>query len=206
MRRLRSGKVEHGERSFRFVVHFLCRWQGRAPGKWYVSMCAGSNLISNLLAHDAFSYFTTALSFPTISTGIAVCTDCEPGHYSSLVGATGRCKICWEGEYAESAGSTACTDCPAGRYNDKSAQNNKTIACKLCPEGRYGDKPGAYSCTVPCPKGSYSRPGATECILCPPGRYNDVAGYGVLDFKTFVCKMCNIGSYEAPRGSTCCQK
>ena len=111
-----------------------------------------------------------------------------------------------QGKYTNGSGSASCEECPAGRYNDKSAQNNKTLACKLCPEGRYGDKPGAYSCTVPCPKGSYSRPGATECILCPPGRYNDVAGYGVLDFKTFVCKMCNIGNYEAPRGSTCCQK
>ena len=166
-------------------------------------MCyARAILYSQLFTHSLYC----CASFPTVSTVLALCTDCSPGYYSSIVGSTSGCTYCPIGKYTNGSGSASCEDCPAGRYNDKSAQNNKTIACKLCPEGRYGDKPGAYSCTLPCPKGSYSRPGATECILCPPGRYNDVAGYGVLDFKTFVCKMCNIGSYEAPRGSTCCQR
>ena len=168
-------------------------------------MCyARAILYSQLFTHSLHC----CASFPTVSTVLALCRDCSPGYYSSIAGSTSGCTYCPIGKYTNGSGSASCEDCPAGRYNDKSAQNNKTIACKLCPEGRYGDKPGAYSqqCSGPCPKGSYSRPGATECILCPPGRYNDVAGYGVLDFKTYVCKMCNIGNYEAPRGSTCCQK
>ena len=169
------------------------------------SLYAGCNLISNLIHDTCIHSLHCCASLPTISTGLAVCTDCEPGYYSPLVGSTGQCKFCWEGKYADTAGSTACTECPAGRYGDKHTQTNKTVACKLCPEGKYGDKPGAYSsrqCSGICPKGWYSRPGATECISCPEGRYNDVAGYGVLDFKTYVCKFC--GNYEAPRGSTCC--
>ena len=141
---------------------------------------------------------------PTVSTMLALCRDCDPGYYSPIVGSTSGCTYCPKGKYTNGSGSASCTDCPAGRYNDKPAQNNFSIACPRCPMGHYGDKPGALSrqCSGPCPKGSYSRPGATECITCPEGRYNDVAGYGVLDFKTYVCKFC--GNYEAPRGSTCC--
>ena len=144
-----------------------------------------------------------------ISTGgLATCTDCEPGYYSSLVGSSGGCIYCPKGKYANKSGSATCTDCEAGRYGDKATQTNESIACNLCAEGYYGNQPGATSrqCSGPCAKGEYSRPGSTACTLCPEGRYNDVAGTGVVRYTDFVCIMCDYADYTAPRGSKCCLK
>ena len=135
--------------------------------------------------------------------GLATCTDCEPGYYSSLVGSLGGCTYCPKGKYSNKSGSATCTDCEAGRYGDKTTQGDESIACNLCAEGHYGDKPGATSrqCTGPCPMGSYTRPGAIACKLCPEGRYGNVVGSGVVGFTTPVCSG---ECYGAPPGSTCC--
>ena len=135
--------------------------------------------------------------------GLAACTDCEPGYYSSAIGSTSGCQFCPKGKYANKSGSSTCADCPAGRYGDKSTQVNESIACDLCAEGHYGDQPGATSrqCSGPCPVGSYSRPGALACKLCPEGRYGNVAGSGIVGYTTPVCSG---ECYGAAVGSTCC--
>ena len=124
------------------------------------------------------------------------------------MGSSGGCQFCPKGKYA-SSGSAACEACAPGRYGDKSTQIEESAACNLCAEGHYGDQPGATSrqCSGPCPKGSYSRPGALACELCPEGRYGDVVGSGVVGFTTPVCTgACKYADYSAPRGSTCCPK
>ena len=146
------------------------------------------------------------LSFFQLSTGLAACTDCDPGYYSSAVGSTFACRRCDKGKHANTSGSVACEVCPAGRYGNDIAETRAECA-GLCAEGHYGDEPGATSrqCAGPCPMGSYSRPGASECRLCPEGRYGNVVGSGIVGYTTPVCSgPCNFATYYAPQGSTCC--
>ena len=125
---------------------------------------------------------------PSPPPGLATCTDCDPGFYSTQIGSTSACTYCPTGKYTDGSGSTTCKDCPAGRYGN-------TIA-------EIRAEPG-NECAGPCPVGSYSRPGALECKLCPEGRYGDVAGSGVVGFTALVCTGACRG---ADPGSTCCPR
>ena len=142
------------------------------------------------------------MCLPNLATGLAACTDCEPGYYSWATGSTFACRHCSKGKHANKSGSVACDDCPAGRYGNSIAETRAECA-GLCAEGHYGDKPAATSrqCSGPCAMGNYSRPGATKCKICPEGRYGSVVGSGVVGFTTPVCTgVC----YGAAPGSTCC--
>ena len=114
-----------------------------------------------------------------IGGGAGLCTDCEPGYYSSKMASSSSCTHCPAGKYAGDSGSVTCKDCPPGRYGNRLAEtrNEAGNECAgFCAEGHYGDVPGSSSpvCSGPCPKGSYSGPGAAQCSLCPAGRYGNV--------------------------------
>ena len=136
--------------------------------------------------------------------GLEACADCEAGYYSPNPGSL-ECAFCAEGKYGDMAGLVWCKNCPAGRYGTRGTQTNMSLACLPCAEGRYGDREGmtTSACAGLCPKGSYSRPAATECRPCPSGRYGDVEGSGIVGYNAMVCTGTCTGVAE---GSTCCPR
>jgi hypothetical protein len=96
------------------------------------------------------------------TSGVAACTSCAAGSYST-VGAASCQQVRWDG--GEASAKTAC------RSRSSSSQ---------CEAGKASASPAATSvaaCTT-CPSGTYANAaiGATECTNCAAGSYSTVVG------------------------------
>ncbi|MCP4465185.1 MAG: hypothetical protein GY813_00355, partial [Halieaceae bacterium] len=58
-------------------------------------LCTRAMLYSHLFTHSLYC----CASLPTVSTVLALCRDCSPGYYSSIVGSTSGCTYCPIGKY-----------------------------------------------------------------------------------------------------------
>ena len=150
-------------------------------------------------------------------TGIySKCKDCNPGMYSSILGATdiNFCKKCPIGKYNTEYGLTneyLCISCAKGKY-----RNSLQDLCKTCSNGKYslleaGECksciPGKYSTNTfsecfNCPSGKYNilsgQHTKNSCILCSAGRWSDVIGSN----SSTNCNLCNKGLYSETKGSS----
>eukprot|EP00937_MAST-01D_sp_MAST-1D-sp2_P001310 g1310.t1 len=114
--------------------------------------------------------------------------DCGTGKFSA------------DGTGTDDAG--ACTGCPAGTFNDQTAQTTvgtgTGAGCKNCAAGLYNDQVAQAACK-PCARGLYgdqtartAASGATGCKECGVGKYQDQLGRDTEG----ACKDCAVGRYN----------
>tara|TARA_B100000575_G_scaffold294645_1_gene312609 strand:+ start:7793 stop:8794 length:1002 start_codon:yes stop_codon:yes gene_type:complete len=79
----------------------------------------------------------------------AVCTDCIPGKFSSIVGDGPSCYNCKSGTYTAYSKSETCIGsgpCPEGKYG-KIGMTTQGV-CTDCPAGKYASVIGSGTCIV----------------------------------------------------------
>ena len=94
--------------------------------------------------------------------GVAFCTPCESGSYTTKSGSS-FCTKCPKGHTCATA-NLSPESCPLGTYNDQMAQ----IECVACAPGTYTPGRGAVQCTS-CPAGSFCDSTAELPEKCSPG-------------------------------------
>jgi hypothetical protein len=96
------------------------------------------------------------------ATSNATCLSCAPGTFSVKVGAY-QCQACQAGSYASGLSSSSCTNCWAGSYSLVGA-----AACNPCSNGTYSTTVAATAvstCKL-CEAGAWSYGNSTSCTLC----------------------------------------
>ena len=155
--------------------------------------------------------------FASQNTNIYDFCHCRTGHYRSLAVMDSQvpdldvCKACPIGKNLAIASKivnnqagldgspTSCDDCPAGKYQDVTAQTSckdcpihffqdvtTQTSCKACPSGWYQDQDGQQTCKL-CALGeklSQSR----ECESCIDGQYQT-------EYGKYSCKTCGSGQF-----------
>ena len=149
------------------------------------------------------------------------------GQWQNLDGQS-RCKVCADGTYAPTVGSTSCKDdCGAGSYI-----NDEKTACSLCIKGRYQDLKDQQSCKIcvdgtyaptvgstsykdDCGAGFYITADKSACSACEFGQYQDLedqstcrndcsAGSYITADRT-ACSLCAFGQYQDQSGQSECK-
>ena len=120
--------------------------------------------------------------------GLAPCTDCNAGSYSSVDRAT-SCELCPTNTFSPSSGLGICTDCPAGRFSGIGFP-----ACSSCAPGEAEFVVDADIVCVPCGEGTYS-PLGIYCLTCLAGSYTA---------DQINCNPCDAGTFSATDGATSC--
>ena len=107
------------------------------------------------------------------------------------------CKLCSEGKYLPSTGSTSildCVECLKGQVSSEGAH-----LCNRCQMGEY--KAGSNKCNK-CPYGKYGATIGVDnidlCENCPKGKYLDLMG----QVSITNCKSCSTGKYSITEAST----
>ncbi|TNE52133.1 MAG: hypothetical protein EP343_01680 [Deltaproteobacteria bacterium] len=116
------------------------------------------------------------------------CVDCPNGQEGNGY-LSSTCRPCRIGTYWEKAG-VVCAKCPAGTTTSNTGSQSKND-CQPCPAGTYSY--GGTAC-VKCPKGSFSKAGATQCTSCPVGSYADAEG-------SPSCTLCKAGFFGEKSGA-----
>jgi hypothetical protein len=156
---------------------------------------------------------------------------CDQGYYLPLV-LCPECKGCPAGQYYTSNASAvetcpvisasgyqpppvACIPCPAGKFQDQSAQPS----CIDCPAGKFGSVQGSSSsgCSGACPSGTDCSAGgcAAATPLIPGRHYTASSGAGTCQFDEHTCSAgsfcsegvespCSDGSFSSTVGAAFC--
>mmetsp|Transcript_2648 Transcript_2648/g.10093 ORF Transcript_2648/g.10093 Transcript_2648/m.10093 type:complete len:2307 (+) Transcript_2648:267-7187(+) len=122
----------------------------------------------------------------TYTTDGMSCTECSPGTFSTVKGASV---------------SHTCTLCPAGSWSSVSGANS-SLACEPCEIGTYSPVLGATSPSTcqNCPPDTFSLLGASSCVACPIGSQSVLNENNVT-----TCIPCQRGEYISTfNGSTTC--
>lgn len=135
------------------------------------------------------------------------CIRCDPGTYSTDVGATsqGVCRACQAGTWSRLAGSNSnatCQPCSPGSWSSTTGASRQN-SCQKCPKGTWSAASGASTSSAchPCGPGLYQpalgQASLSNCIECEPGSYNH--GHGAAR-----CTRCPKGTWGGARGATSC--
>ena len=141
------------------------------------------------------------------------CVTCEPGRYSSKLGAE-VCIACKAGTYLFGSTSTSGTneeehdeevDCKSCHLIGMSLPGMAYCNIKTgeCPKGSYQNSTTA--CTV-CPKGQYSsRVGVENCFNCPAGTFliDELEDDSLLHDDVSKCISCPLGTASPPGSHVC---
>jgi hypothetical protein len=131
--------------------------------------------------------FTEYITEATSSSGLAACTSCPAGTYSSVLGAT-TCTVCPAGSTSP-INSDNAFDCDSLQCNTGFTKKGKV--CVQCEPGKYKSNAGTEPC-VDCQVGTHSLiPGGVDvssCVLCTAGTF---AASGAS-----VCEKCSSGSFS----------
>ena len=154
-----------------------------------------------------------------LSSKITDCKSCNPGMYSSILGATdiNFCIKCPSGKYNTEYGlinKYLCISCTKGKYRNDGQDSGQP--CKTCSNGKYslfeaGECknciPGKYSTYTfskcfNCPSGKYNilsgQHTKNSCILCPAGKWSE----RIASNSSMGCILCNTGLYSETKGAT----
>jgi hypothetical protein len=147
-----------------------------------------SSLLTNCYSCVAGRYSTKAINSPV---GPTSCSDCGVGSFS--FSGQGFCSQCPAGSYQDQTAQSSCQSCLIGTANQQSGQSS----CSQCTPGYYSDTVGGYSCQQ-CPVGKITSSfGATNCSACPLSTYNPNSG-------SSVCYNCPAGTFNAALGQGAC--
>ena len=150
-----------------------------------------------------------------VASGSAACTNCGPGQYSTVVGATSNsCQNC-KANSNSPVGSAYCI-CNAGFSGLGTAQDPDGGTCTSCIAGKYKIAPADSACSN-CEYGKYSTAvGATSdtCENCPansntPAVASDeeidcICNSGSTGPNGNTCSQCATGTYKAATGNAVC--
>lgn len=137
--------------------------------------------------------------------GATTCDECAMGYYSAVAGATVPCQSCTFGAYTTTTGATSCL-CNPGFEGDGAT-------CSECNAGSYAANAGTTGCD-PCGTGTYQEfTGRTLCNDCPLHGTSSTMGssligdcycYAGYEMASTSCEQCGTGSYKAVDDSSPC--
>eukprot|EP00944_MAST-04C_sp_MAST-4C-sp1_P010076 g10076.t1 len=127
-----------------------------------------------------------------------MCTDCNPGKYTSLPEA-GICINCEGGYVNNMPRATSCNKCERGKV---SPIEGGTV-CFACPSGQYSPAAGLAKC-IPCEPGRWNddAEGAFGCYICPDPAWCLGGSTCTSDRNGFVCSKCAKGWFSV-NGNKC---
>ena len=158
-------------------------------------------------------YYSDPSNACTPTSCISKCVKCRQGHFRSMPGALkeNECSLCEPGKFSSILGATVCIDCGIGTF---STEVGATVpsACVPCSPGSYSVAWASTQCLL-CQLGTYSgATNSTGCTDCETGTYSGAIGSTLCtscDAGTFSnamatsCSECNFGTYSSFEASSC---
>ena len=122
------------------------------------------------------------------------CVPCNPGMYSSSVGALNNatCQQCLMGTYSSIPGATNCTLAQPGEFVDAVGASSP----QFCQPGTYQTASQSTTCET-CSSGTYtSDSGKSVCLECAAGTAQVLTG-------STQCDQCDVSHFSSPGDAVC---